>query len=818
MKTGSALVVACLAVAVSSEGFSDDIYDETTGFVTLLKSDGSSGRYGHSLNTAGNWSDGLPPHNDPPTNYYVKTGWYAYADNGELNFPSPLYVAGAIVPRASSSQSATFADLKLLDGGKVYYSLLYNLRGNITILATDADNPAQIVHSRNASDAIKLYAAMSGAEDSQAEFIGSYSTCFPSLKIKAGSDWTAFRGTFRIADNLGLDIQECSLNTSGTLVLGSNTWMYVKAGYPCSFGGLQFGNGSCVTNYATMDVSDVLQTGTNMTWCLLNGASRISTIGTMQIVDGTYMYFTAPSGTPEAFHVTNRFEIGNGVTMQYYVDGATDGTQREFPIFRMTPEAVAAGIPDFTAVNTSMKKVLGSLPVTYVDVRDDAETPGGKVAYLTHRRVIRYCGANHFGSTDDLSVDPDLDQTAMWSDGLFPHPDCDYLLGSQTNIAFRAATAEHPNRVTTFPGGALAMSDLTTIYLYGVDVCISNLHTYGRSIVYQRSGESWLRGNLTLHRQNASNKFVARVYQSYHFHVESDISGDGDMNANNYYPRNNGGTLYLGGMNTNWTGKLVTSWEKDASSPNVSETAHMHVVIGDARSLGGGNATFLHDAVTLKDYTEIRVTNTTAFAEANRGFMVSENGCLNIDDSMTATLRAPVTLDGTLRKTGCGTLALGGKLRFGANDDLEDGTGPTDGRNAILVQSGALKVVGADALDGAALTFSEGASLHLDARSDDAGMQTGGFVFTNALSSITGGGTLPVVFDGGTPEDVATGVTIPICTVNAACAEVLANGLSAWIDTGAKRRHGMLSASPNGDGTATIKATFRTYGLYISIQ
>jgi hypothetical protein len=220
------------------------------------------------------------------------------------------------------------------------------------------------------------------------------------------------------------------------------------------------------------------------------------------------------------------------------------------------------------------------------------------------------------------------------------------------------------------------------------------------------------------------------------------------MNANNYYPRNNGGTLYLGGMNTNWTGKLYTSWEKDGASPDVSETTHMHVVIGDARNLGGGNATFLHDAVTLKGYTEIRVTNTTEFAESNRGFLVLENGCLNIDDSMTATLRAPATLDGTLRKTGGGTLALGGKLRFGTNDDLEDGTGPTDGRNAILVQSGALKVVGVDALDGAALTFSEGTSLHLDIRPGDVHMLDTGFVFTNTLSSVACSGVLPVVVDG----------------------------------------------------------------------
>ena len=811
-------ITMVLAAAASLVGFAEDVYDETTGFVTLLKSDGSSGTAGHSLSTAGNWSDRLAPHNNPPTNYYVKSGWYAYADSGELNFPSPLYVAGSIVPRAGSKESATFADLKMLDGGRLYYSLLYNLRGNIAILATDADNPAKLVHSRSASDAMKLYAALSGAEDSQAEFIGNYGTYFPNLKIKAGSDWTAFQGTFRIADNLGLDIQECSLDTPGTLALGSNTWMYVKTGYPCSFGGLQFGNDSTVTNYAKMDVSGTLRTGTNMTWRLLNGASRVSTVGTMEIADGTYMHFTAPSGTPEMFDVTNRISIETGVTMYYGVDGALDGTQREFPIFRMSPEAVAAGMPDFSASKFSFKTFVGPLPQAYVDVRDDVETPGGKVAYLTHRRIIRYCGANQFGDEAAHSMDTDVDQTGVWTDGLFPHPDCDYFLGSSTNIAFRAATAEHPNRVTTFPGGALVLNDLAAIYLYGVDVCISNLHAYGRGTVYQRSGESWLRGSLTLHRYGDTKRFVARVISSGTLHLESNISGDGDMVADNYYPRDDGGTLFLGGMNTNWTGKLVSSWTKDSAAPDPSETVHLRIVAGDARSFGGGNATFLHNAVQLGNYLELHLTNSTEFTESRRGFLISGNGCLNVDDGNTATLRAPITLDGTLRKTGGGVLSLGGRMRFGLNDDLEDATAPTDGNNAVLVQSGALKAVGADALDGAALTFSEGTSLHLDLRPADEGLQQNGFAFTNALSSITCAGTLPVVFDGGNAEDVAAGVTVPVCTVDAARAEALADGLSAWIDVGVRQRHGKITISANGDGTATIQATFRTYRLYMSIR
>ena len=817
MKRSSKIAVMVLAVALSWTCSADEVYDETTGFVTLTKSDGSSGAAGHSLNTPGNWSDGLAPHNDPPTNYYVQSGWHAYADDGELTFPAPLYLAGTAVARASISQSATFADLKMLDGGAIAYSLLYSLCGNITVLATDTDNPAMFIYWRNNLNGMKLCASLSGAANSQIAFLNHYPAQTPWLRIMSGSDWSEFEGTFRIDDGLGLNM-EYSLNTPGTVALGSNAWMCVNAGYPCTFGGLQFGDCSTVTNSAKIDVAGTLRTGTNMTWRLLNGASRVSTVGTLEITDGTYMNFTAPSGTPESFYVTNRLMVGSNVSMYYEVDGPTDGTQIEFPIFRLSPEAVSAGMPDFASIKLSVRKQIagGTLPLAQVDVRDNPEVPGGKIAYLTTRKVIHYCGGDQL-TEENCKMDTDVSQVGVWTDGQFPHPDCDYYLGSRTNIAFRAPNNAHPNRVTTFPGGALVLDDQAFIYLFGAKVNISNLHAYARGYVYARS-ESYLNGKLTLHRHSDERTFTARMYNSRTLHLESDIYGDGDMKAEDYYPTTDGGaTLYLGGVNTNWTGRLTTLWTKRAgTSPDASETVHVRIVTGDARSLGGGNAEFRHNAIQLDNYSELRLTNTTEFAEANRGLLISENGCLNVDDGKTATLRAPLTLDGTLRKIGDGTLALGGRMRFGLNDELEDEIAPTADRNVVLVQSGSLKVVGAGALDGVAVSFADGTSLHLDLRPADEGMQQNGFAFTNALSSVTCAGTLPVVFDGGSIEDVASGVTVPICTVDdAAAAATLVGRISACLDTEAKRYHGELAVRENANGTATILATFKTSGLTI---
>ena len=136
----------------------------------------------------------------------------------------------------------------------------------------------------------------------------------------------------------------------------------------------------------------------------------------------------------------------------------------------------------------------------------------------------------------------------------------------------------------------------------------------------------------------------------------------------------------------------VSSGTNRASSPNASTTAHMRIVVGDGRSLGGALPAFRHNTLKLRQYAELRVTNSTMFAEATRGVLISANGEMNVDNGMVATFAAPLTLDGVLRKTGGGVLALSAPVRFGLNNNLSDATAPTEGRNLIRVEQGGVKI------------------------------------------------------------------------------------------------------------------------------
>ena len=542
----------------------------------------------------------------------------------------------------------------------------------------------------------------------------------------------------------------------------------------------------------------------------------------MRIGNGSYLCFAKGSGLPESFYVTNRLQIGSGVRMQYKVDStaAAGGAPAEYPMFRLSPEAVAAGLPDFAGVNVSMNTFMDSLPTIVVDVRDDPEAVGGKCVYLTHREVVSYCGGDQM-SEANITMDTDVDQTGVWTDSLWPHADADYYVGrndsrsiSSGSIAFRAPTADHPNRVTTFPSDKLCVGPSGTIYLY-TSACVSNLHTFS-AVIYPRAS-CRLSGRWTLHRYpSAGYEATVRMYNDATFRVDSELSGNGDLSAESYYPGGAGSILCLSAFNTNWTGGIVTKWTQNPNSPlSVSESAHTRIVVGDGRSLGGAMPAFRHESLELKDYAELRVTNSTEFAETTRGILVLDNGCINIDDGMSVALDAPLTLHGTLRKTGGGVLSLGGALRFGQNDDLDDATAPTAGLNTIMVKAGAVKVTNAKALDGAAVDFAAGTSLRLDLHPADAEMQSRGFAFANAESALTCTGRVPVVFEGGNVDEFNHGVVVPLCTVAADSVETTMAKLNSRMALADCSRAGDLSSVDNGDGTATIFASFKAKGFVI---
>lgn len=818
------MLLGALAVAIAQLVRADQ-YDETTGYVTMLRNDSEDVR---SLAAIGNWSDGLAPHDNPPTNYYVRAGWTAQGPADNMMFPSLLMVAGDVRCRGGNGKTGTFKDLRILADGGIKFSDDGKVAGKITFLSEDAEHPSCIRYIRQNFNSVKLGAEVIGSEQSQVyfyQFVSSYKG-LSYLLPESGSDWTKFSGIFRFADGFGMKIPaSTSFVTPGTFVFGNKAWLDISA--KSDFGNLSFAENSSLTNSAQLDVAGTLNTGMNMQWQSVRGDSRISTVGTFVVGNGSCLNFTKGTGMPEMFYVTNRLEIGSQVRMCYKDMNTTaesGGDPVEFPMFRLSPQAVAAGLPDFTGLNATMDTYMGMLPFFTVNMRDDDEVVGGKYVCLSHRKVVSYCGVDQQNESN-CKMDTSVSQEGVWSDGRWPHSDADYYVGRSRSgsvmsgsIAFRAPTATYPNRVTTFPGGGLCVGPEGVVYLYASSY-ITNLHTFGTAYIYPRVS-CRLKGKWTLHRYPAAGQeAVVRMYNDSSFHLESELTGDGDINAECYYPDSAGASLYLSAINTNWTGGIVTKWTQNPNSLlTASETAHTRIVVDDGRSLGGALGAFRHDSLLLKDYAELCVTNPVTFAEETRGFSIEGNGAVHVAKGVSASFCAPLTLNGVLRKTGGGILSLGGVLRFGQNDDLADSTEPSDISNIIKVKEGAVKVALFKALDGAAIDFAAGTSLRVDLHPADSAMQMKGFCFTNDKSSFSCTERLVVVFEGGTKGEYEQGVAVPLCTVAPGRAEALMNKLIPRIAIDGGTRPGSLSYEVNDDGSETVFAKFRQKGLIIGVR
>ncbi|MBR6586441.1 MAG: hypothetical protein IKK82_03370, partial [Kiritimatiellae bacterium] len=296
-----------------------------------------------------------------------------------------------------------------------------------------------------------------------------------------------------------------------------------------------------------------------------------------------------------------------------------------------------------------------------------------------------------------------------------------------------------------------------------------------------------------------------RQISSRSFYLDSTLHGTGGLVFNSYSPASGvGSSFYLTADNSDWTGALIPKFTTNSTVEAVSESQHTRIVVGDAKSLGGNPAAFTHDLILLDDYAEIRFTNTTVQTASNRGLCVT-NGILRVDEGATAALTAPVTLAGTLRKVGAGTLALGGGVRYAANDDLTDATAPEADKNIVLVQEGAIK---GSSLAQAAVTFSDGTGIAADTAS-------GAMDLTGA--TVTAEGSIYLKADGNTLLEPTQAVTYPIVKVSAAQAAELGDKFKAarspwrgWPVT--------LLSETDADGNVTYSVKYEKKGFVMSIR
>jgi hypothetical protein len=148
--------------------------------------------------------------------------------------------------------------------------------------------------------------------------------------------------------------------------------------------------------------------------------------------------------------------------------------------------------------------------------------------------------------------------------------------------------------------------------------------------------------------------------------------------------------------------------------------------VAATNQLGGVIPEMAWDGISLRRMCRIYVTGNASLAKGtNRGLYIDSTsdrdgvefyGQVKIDSEKEFAVETQLTMNGVLRKDGPGTLTLAAPVKFGsgAMDDM-----PSANSNVLKIVEGALKVRGADSINGLEIRFGSSAKFVIDATSCD---------------------------------------------------------------------------------------------------
>lgn len=425
----------------------------------------------------------------------------------------------------------------------------------------------------------------------------------------------------------------------------------------------------------------------------------------------------------------------------------------------------------------------------------------------------------------------------VWDDasGSEPMPGKDYLVDgaavSRTVTTPVASTSSYPK----FLGDALFL--LGSGAALGVEEPVFEVPNLivgsGSHVNFSGSKATELSGGIRVAGDDASAPVHFRAYNNRTGTLSAELSGSGRVWLCGMGPISSGPGAIIDarGLNTNYTGRLTVCFEtasqfngeeyEGAVGGRVAPALHTWyyyetLMIADARTLGGDRSTFAHDGLKLTHMSLLYPTSSMTFGAKNRGICISEYGRVQIDSGRTLTIMWPITYDGIFRKEGQGHLAIGAKARFGLNDNLDDVTMPTAGRNQFRVVGGTIQSLTAEAYQGLSLRFSADTGIVVDPLIADLDAKRLGVCVGASGEVVATGETIPVTILG-TDETLPTDTTVGILTMpdNAASREI---GSKLVVNRIRGRRVEISPVTDSEKGTVTYQAHVYKSGFIMSLR
>ena len=409
-----------------------------------------------------------------------------------------------------------------------------------------------------------------------------------------------------------------------------------------------------------------------------------------------------------------------------------------------------------------------------------------------------------------------------WSDEKLPHSGARYLsAGYSLYWSYNAAgKTQSPYE---FPGDAFVLQNSSEAIFTSATITFKELVCGGTPTITRSGSQGMLYGPVRL--LNDGGYVTFRLYGNCTQDVCDEVSGMKDIRASYRGNNNPGGTLKLSGLNTNWVGKVCLAcqgYEKSTTdwTPALTNNQFVTLRISDARNLGAPLAAFAYDGLLLRDWGALETAAPVELSDQTHGVCVTDRAQVVTPAACDLTLAQPLTMAGRLVKRGAGTLVLGcvRAPKFGNAAQTDE---PTEGQNLVDVWEGGLGVATTNAVDGLAVTFTNGtrfvvtAAAAADGSSDLAQFGAVNLKACGGFASVATDGKINVGFD--PAIDVSNGFTAAICTVSAEAATALGPKLVVT-----KPRKGymarLLEPRTNADGSVTFLAEVTRTGIIFVVR
>ncbi len=799
-------------IALSAAGAT---YNASTGYVTL--SNAGSGQRQSPLSTTaaidtGNnqyfWSDQLPIH--AGTNYYLnvsvrgilmtdtsQTNHYEFLGNRMVMGPSC-----AISWKSFSPSTYTFLNEgAIVQGGCIWkvneaVARPAIVRGRVEV-TDSASNPFKLIPWGAESHymeglTLSLETEVIGDANQRMQVVANTSATFPRRGIVSlAGDMSQFLGTVEVASNRLFVCNETLSNAKLVTVTKCGD-LFTEAA----------GGGTGAVSKVTVDATSSFGAA----------AGNTLVISDLTLADGAALRF-GWNGTVGCVEVTNSFVAAG--TIGVAPDAALDATT-----FTNGPARVAVlkvkGTDAFTLDRFTRvppiawfgaRTLPADLPRMTLEV---ANEDGWTVLYVTLDEIVLQIVNIYSGTMASL-----FHQADSWSNGKIPadNEGRDFYTGSYATYlsSYNNADPYH------FPGRSLTLGNTITIWqnkTYEFD----ELNLLAGTTMQCWMGACTLAGNIRLHGTGTYRIIHGnRTPQTW----SASLSGNTDILVTIRVPSEKEEGLGVSsfkptGINTNYTGKWTV--EYIATSANkANPTQYMVFAACESRNLGAPFKTFQYDALTIRNWQALKAGQAYSLLDdVTRGIHLEGNAQLLADGGQTLALKCPLTFSGVARKSGAGTLGLGGDAKPKFCGAAQSST-PLAGTNGLVVAGGWIQPFSTNGVDGLAVTFA-GGGIRLHGVPSDAGARQYGFWNTkwSVPFARAEGWTdkVPVMIDMSGQSDMPSPVSrYAICTVAAGQADAVKELFA--VRAPFKGYVTDVEKRANADGTVTLLAVVKYGGTTI---